>query len=142
MSELKWTSIKVIGDRLLRDPLFIGLNYETMVDYLVDFIQIVGTPELFDEKVTETLLQISNYRATLPVDFLEPIQISIDKYLCRQSPDTFKNYYSAINTYLNEEIERQNQEFFYSIKGDYIYTSKQTGEILMVYKAIKISKTK
>lgn len=106
MSELKWTSLKVIIDRLLRDPLFIGLNYETVVDYLIDFIHTVGTPELFDEKVTNTMLQISNYRATLPDDFVEPIQISIDKYLCRQSPDTFKNFYNEINTYLNETIER------------------------------------
>jgi len=114
------------------------LNYETIIDYLVDFIYIVGTPELFDEKITEATLTIENYRATLPSDFLEPIQLSIDKYMARHSPDTHGNFYSEVDAFLGQDISRQSQEVMYKIKGDYIYTSKESGEILMVYKAIMV----
>ena len=72
------TSIKIILDKILRDPIFIGLNFETIIDYFIDFITIVGVPELFDEKFTNTKIEISNYRAELPSDFIEEITVQIN----------------------------------------------------------------
>ena len=52
MAKTKWTNLRVVADKILRDPIFIGLNFETVIDYFIDFITVVGVPELFDEKFT------------------------------------------------------------------------------------------
>jgi len=41
------TTIKLIMDKLLRNPLLSDITLETVVDYTVDFMRIVGTPRLF-----------------------------------------------------------------------------------------------
>ena len=61
MAKAKWTNLRIVADKILRDPIFIGLNFETIVDYFVDFITIVGVPELFDEKFTNIEIPITNY---------------------------------------------------------------------------------
>lgn len=137
MKNLRWTSIKVVLDKVLRDPIFIGLTYESIVDYLVDFMAIVGTPELFEEKIV-TELPITAYRALLPVDFVEEVQVSIDRKIARQSPDTHAGYYNDINTVTDQAMIKQVIESTYRLKGDYIYLSQETGTLMMVYKAIKV----
>ena len=93
MSKAKWTNLKIVADKILRDPIFIGLNFESIIDYFIDFITIVGVPELFDEKFTNTEIPITNYRAILPDDFLEEIVVSIDQRVARTSTDLyFGNY--------------------------------------------------
>lgn len=59
----KYISIKVILDRLLRHPLMQELQFETAVDYAVDFMRIVGCNKMFEEYVEK--VQIVNYRADL-----------------------------------------------------------------------------
>ena len=141
MSITKWTSLKVVADKILRDPLFIGLNYETIVDYFVDFITIVGSPELFEEKLTIPDLVVSNYRATLPTDFIEELQIVIDSRIARASTDTFATYYNSVDEVVeNESLRdlREVRETTYTIKGNYIYTSRKDGLIKMSYRCIKV----
>ena len=118
--------------------MFIGTPFETVMDYFIDFITIVGTPELFDEKVTDPPLTITNYRADLPIDFVDVVQLSINKHMARYTPDTHAGYYDKINEYLEIPIPDQSQEVTFRIKGNYIYTSKETGDLLMVYKCIKV----
>ena len=36
----KYTSFRIVIDKILRDSLFNGLNYEAAVDYCIDFINI------------------------------------------------------------------------------------------------------
>lgn len=95
MVEAKWTNLRIVADKILRDPIFIGLNFETIIDYFIDFITIVGVPELFDEKFTNVEVPILNYRATLPDDFLEEITVQIDHRIARTSTDT---YFEAIKS--------------------------------------------
>lgn len=136
MNSNKWTNINVVYDKLLRDPLFIGINYEAIVDYFIDFIDIVGCPNLFDEKI-KTDLVIADYRAELPIDFVDVIQLSVDKKMARHNPDTYALFNKEIATTLDEPLLRNVIETTYRISGNYIYFPMETGDITMVYKAIK-----
>lgn len=137
MSKSKWVSLKIIHDRILRDSIFTGLNTETIVDYFIDFITIVGSPELFDESISVNL-PIENYRATLPDNFVEEVQVSINKYMSRQSTDTHAGYYQELNDVQINTVQPAPIDTSYKIKGGYIYSSIQTGELILVYKSIKV----
>ena len=50
----RYTNIRVILDKLLRNPLLQDLNLETAIDYTVDFMRIVGTPAIFENKIDIT----------------------------------------------------------------------------------------
>lgn len=137
MAKAKWTSLRVVADKILRDPIFIGLNFETIIDYFIDFITIVGVPELFDEKFTELEIPISNYRATLPIDFIEEIVVSVDNKVARSSTDEYaENYKEYQATNPNEYFPDRRAEITYKIKGEYIYLSKKEGKLLLKYKCI------
>lgn len=138
MSKTKWTNLKIVADKILRDPIFIGLNFETIVDYFIDFITIVGVPELFNEKFTDTTIPITNYRATLPTDFLEEIVVSIDNKIARTATDAYFGNYSEYEATMpmNEYFPDKTTEATYKVKGNYIYLSKKEGNLLLKYKCI------
>lgn len=137
MAKAKWTNLRVVADKILRDPLFIGLNFETIIDYFVDFITIVGVPELFEGKFTSTEIPITNYRATLPDDFLEEIVVQLDNKVARTATDAyFGNYQEYEDTNPNEYFPDRRSEATYKIKGGYIYLSKKEGNLLLKYKCI------
>ena len=73
----KYTSFRIVIDKILRDSLFNGLNYEAAVDYCIDFINIVGLPYTFEEKHLET--EIVDYRCQLPPDYVGVIQVMINQ---------------------------------------------------------------
>ena len=137
MAKAKWTNLRIVADKILRDPIFIGLNFETIIDYFVDFITIVGVPELFEDKFTATEIPITNYRATLPDDFLEEIVVQIDNKIARTATDAyFGNYQEYEDTNPNEYFPDRRSEPTYKIKGGYIYLSKKEGNLLLKYKCI------
>ena len=137
MAKTKWTNLRVVADKILRDPIFIGLNFETVIDYFIDFITIVGVPELFDEKFTNAEIPIVNYRAILPDDFLEEITVQVDHKIARTSTDTyFGNYEEYQDTNPNEYFPDKRTEPSYKIKGGYIYLSKKDGNLLLKYRCI------
>ena len=45
----KTTKISRIADRIMRHPLMQDISFETIVDYTLDFIQIVGCPQFFGD---------------------------------------------------------------------------------------------
>lgn len=138
MSKTKWTNLKIVADKILRDPIFIGLDFETIIDYFIDFITIVGVPQLFDERFTSVPLEISNYRAILPDDFLTEIQVSVDGRIARSATDSFAGNYSEYeNTNPKDEyFPNQTVETTYRIIGKYIYLSKKDGNLLLKYNSI------
>jgi len=138
MSKTKFTSLRVVADKILRDPIFIGLTFESIIDYFVDFITIVGSPQLFDEKITEVPLTVANYRATLPLDFIEEVQMSINNRVARTATDSFAGFYTEVDANKPEQEYFQNTttEVTYKIKGDYIYFSVKEGTVMLSYKCI------
>jgi hypothetical protein len=131
----QYESIKLILDRLLRNDILSGISFESVVDYTIDFMEIMSVPSIFIEKLYEG--NIEDYRADLPCDFVEDIQVILTdsrKNLsynmpARSATDTFHNHYSCSG--IGHTLEPT-----FSINRSYIYTSIEKGKVSMVYNAI------
>ena len=130
MSE-QYTNIRLILDKILKHPLMQDLSFETVVDYTVDFMRIVGVPNMFLEKTV--VIEVNNYRAMLPCDYYKVIQIrKPGGPTFRHSSDSF--HMSEYKDFNNRPIS----DLTYKIQGNIIYTSIENGEIEMSYKAIAV----
>lgn len=130
----RYTSIRIILDKILRHPLLRDLTLETVVDYTIDFMRIVGVPSMFEDKTA--ILHIEEYRALLPCDYHAMTQVRLlkdGKPAFRASTDSF---------HLSECKDRTNKslDLTYKIQGNVIYTSIIEGDIEIAYKAIAVDK--
>lgn len=129
---MKYISIKVIMDRLTRHPLLEDLPLETVVDYAVDFMKIVGAPSSFLEKTAE--ICIKNYRGELPCDFYKIIQVRLAKphgHVFRYTTDTF---------HMSPHKHRPGHtDLTYKLQGNCIFTAPlENGKIEISYKSLAI----
>ena len=132
-----YVSLKIIGDRLLRNNVMQGISWESIIDYYIDFLSLVGLPMVYADKLYEDQLQ--NHRISLPCDFLEEVQVLIastnhfnnkNNFIpARYATDTFHQFYD--NTKLSPATE-----FTYSINNNYLFSSVENGLIKIAYKAI------
>lgn len=118
-------------DKLTRHPLLEDIPFETVVDYAVDFIRIVGTPPAFLEKTQE--IEIKDYRGLLPCDYYQIIQVRVidgEKRMgaFRHSTDSFH----MSNT------KPKHGGLTYKIQGSCIITSIPDGKIEIAYEAMPI----
>lgn len=136
------TSIKRIADRVMRHPLMRNITFETIIDFTLDFIGIVGCPSIFEEKTT--VLHVQDWRAALPCDYVSMIQVrtaedqdSTDpkfrsKLAYRYSTDSFHMSSSK------PDIGRYGTDLTYKIQGCVIYTSTKNTDIEIAYNAIAV----
>lgn len=134
----KYTNIGIIMDRISRHPMLKDIPFETMVDYTIDFIQIVGCPAMFEEKTA--VLHIEDYRAPLPCDYINMIQVR-----CYHPHGPLKGKhlayrYASDSFHMSKEpgkpIVRVHTDLTYKIQGCMIYTSTRHGDIEISYEAI------
>lgn len=125
----QYSSIKLILDKILRHPLMQDITLETAVDYCIDFMRIVGTPSIFEEK-TE-IIRVKEYRAILPCDYYQVIQIrEVGGAAFRYSTDSFHM------SECKHDYKRGVNDLTYKIQGNIIYTSIEDGDIEISYEAI------
>ena len=125
-------SIKVIFDKIMRHPLLQDLSIETIVDYSIDFMRIIGVPSMFEEKVEKA--EVINYRASLPCDYYQMIQI--------RALDPNYNILGAFR-YSSDSFHMSNTkpeyaDYSYKVQGNIIYLSVPNGLIEIAYQAIPI----
>ena len=136
----KTTNIRRVADRIMRHPLLRDVPFETILDYTVDFLQIVGVPSLFEEKTA--LLHVENYRCMLPCDYVSMIQVRTAKKVDGIEPDHRSHIsyrYSTDSFHMSNEkpdIGRYGTDLTYKIQGYVIYTSTKDTDIEIAYNAI------
>ena len=131
----RYTSIQVILDRILRDSLFTGLTYEAVIDYYIDFLDIVMVPDMFQEKIA--IVPIANYRGELPSDFFSLQQLLLEGKPSREATDTFHNFYHELSEYLNDKTSNvATNPCTHKIENNHIYTSMKEGEAQISYYAV------
>ena len=131
----KYTTISRIDDRIMRHPLLSDTSFESIIDYTIDFIQLVGCPQMFEEKTA--ILEVSKYRAKLPCDYVSMIQVRINDPKYNNRHDTFR--YSTDSFHYSEtkpSIGLRGTDFTYKIQGGIIYTSTENTTIEIAYNAI------
>lgn len=118
---MRYISIRQILDDILADSMMTGITLERAVNYAVEFMQIIGIPNEFEDKVAN--VTIENYRGILPCDFLEMTQVKkCNNLALRYSLSSFKD----------------NNPYTYKIQGNVIFTSTKDETLTIAYKAIKL----
>lgn len=136
----KTTNIRRVADRIMRHPLLRDVPFETILDYTVDFLQIVGVPSLFEEKTA--LLHVENYRCMLPCDYVSMIQVRTAKKVDGIEPNHRSHIsyrYSTDSFHMSKEkpdVGRYGTDLTYKIQGCVIYTSTKDTDIEIAYNAI------
>lgn len=122
----RYISIKVILDDIMHHPLLQDLSFERAINYTIQFIRIVGCPNLYYQK-TE-VIDIEDYRGKLPCDYISMIQVKDCRSgnCFRYSTDSFHYSYNGKEPY----------DLTYKIQGMVIYTSIEKGTVEVAYNSI------
>ncbi len=127
-----YISIKQILDDILEHPLLRKVSLERAVNYAAEFIEIVGCPKLFQEKTI--MLDIEDYRAPLPCDFIDIIQIR-EVTQCGTGR-TYRGTTDSFHIGGKKHDEHQFDNLTYKIQNQAIYFSHKDGEAEMSYRAM------
>lgn len=130
LNNFNYINIREIASRLMRHPLMQDLTLETVIQYTVDFIGVVGLTPVYFDKVEE--LEINNYRAALPCDCISIVQVKDKKSnVClRSTTDSFHTK--------EERGHLHREESTFKTQNSVIYTTFKEGKIEIAYKAIPV----
>ncbi len=131
ISNINFINIREILSRLTRHPLMTDINLETVIQYTIDFIGIMGLPNIYLDKVVN--LTIENYRAQLPCDL-----ISVNQVRLSQNGSCIRSMTDNFNMHNIYDDSRNTGEPTFKTQGTIIYTSFKDGSIQLSYKAIPI----
>lgn len=144
----KTTTCKILADRIRRHPMLQEVPFETILDYLVDFIQIVGCPQLYEEKTQ--VISVKNYKGLLPCDYVSMIQVRNapppDDHIAEDYPGIRRHSayrYAGDSFHMSPDkpdIGRGGTDLTYKIQGYVIYTSTKDKPVEIAYHAIATDK--
>ena len=130
-----YISIRQVMDDILEHPLLRKLSLERAVNYAAEFIEIVGCPKLFEDKIA--ILDIEDYRAPLPCDFLDVIQIRT-KEECGCEQHVYRGTTDSFHIDGKKEEDKHKDNLTYKIQHNVIYFSHKEGEVEMSYRAMAL----
>lgn len=126
-------SIKMIADRLMRNPLMKDLNYEFIVDNAIEVLRILEAPSIFVTR--REALNVVNFRALKPIDMMriegivrtdvgnEPIPLTASEDISQEFFNVGGNLPSRL-------------DYTYSLNSKYVNLNFETGNINIIYRAI------
>ena len=140
----KTITCKILADRIRRHPMLQEVPFETILDYLVDFIQIVGTPALYEEKTQ--VIPVKDYRGLLPCNYVSMIQVRNappqDDHIADDYPGIRRHSvyrYAGDSFHMSPDkpdVGRGGTDLTYKIQGSVIFTSTKDKPIEIAYHAI------
>lgn len=127
---VNYISLKVILDNLLDHSMLKNLSMERAINYAVNFIRLIGCPDIFIEKTD--IIKIQEYRGVIPCDYNNIIQV-------RTKPINghYKVFRSSTDNFHMSPYKQNSYDLTYKLQGNVIYTSMKEGEIELVYNAIQ-----
>jgi len=137
--ETKFISLKVIIDRIMMSPLYLGMKFDSAILWAVDVINLIEIPEHFVQKTAKVFVE--DYRGMLPYDY-----IAINKVDIADTPSNFngrKAMHTSSDPFIKAYpkrvgLDNREVELDYRIEGDYIYTGLQEGTLEVSYKALPL----
>ena len=141
---IQTTNIRRILDRVMRHPMMRDIPFETAVEYVVDFISLMGTPAIYDEKTA--IIEIKNWRGQLPCDFESMIQVRIapnqhSKRWCKTIPMPPLVYrYSGSSFHMSDyrTLTEITGELTYKTQGMVIFTSTRDIDVEIAYRGFAV----
>lgn len=119
VNNFSYINIREILSRCLRHPLLQDLSLESAIQYVVDFLGIMGLPTTYIDSLQE--IEICDYRGVLPCDLISINQVKYNGLCIRHMTD---NFYSS------------SDEPTFKTQGRIIYTSFKEGKVEVSYKSI------
>ena len=142
---IQTTNIRRILDRVMRHPMMRDIPFETAVEYAVDFISLMGTPALYNEKTA--IIEIDNWRGKLPCDFEHMIQVRVaptqrnPRWINIPALIRVPMYrYSGHAFHMSDikPVDIATGEFTYKTQGMVIFTSTKDIDIEIAYRAFAV----
>lgn len=133
----QYITLKEVLSRVLRHPkLKEEVDLEAAIQYAVDFIEAVGTPDMFEQK--EVIVSIKGFRGELPCDLVSVLAVKDNStgISMRSTSDNFMPQHSGTSyrtcryNYLEEAT--------FKTQNTTIITSIENGEVIISYKAIPV----
>ncbi|MBQ9391938.1 MAG: hypothetical protein IJU02_07085 [Lachnospiraceae bacterium] len=129
------TSIKNIMNRITKHPLMQDIPMDVVVDYIVDFISVVGTPIAFEDKTA--IIDIKKCRGLLPCDFYDITQVRLAGTHSNSYDNNTAAFRYTTDSFHMSENKPRSSDFTYKIQGNVIFTSPlEEGQIEIAYKAV------
>ena len=122
----KTITIRSVYESLLDDEYMNDLTIDRIVRYTVEFMRIVGVPDMFTQSVAK--LDLVNYMAALPDDFCMMVQVRMSdnpKKVFRYSTDSFHMSHGVTSSDLT-----------YVIQGGVLHANIPEGSVEVSYKSI------
>lgn len=120
------------------------IPFETAVEYTVDFISLMGTPAIYDEKTA--FIEVKDWKGALPCDFYNMIQVrAAGKQHNRDCRDWASRFapvyrYSGHSFHMSprKPSEFVTGEFTYMTQGMFIFTSTKEVDVEIAYHAFAV----
>lgn len=125
----EYTSLKILGDRLLRGNVMKGITWDSIIDSTIDFIDIVGVPIIYVNKLYKTSFR--DYRLELPCDYVEELAVEVDGVQAVWASDRMHNHYNKIDNGRPSNIT-------FTTENRFMFFSKEKGNVNLSYKAILV----
>ena len=127
IQEYNYISIKEIVSRLKRHPFLENISFEKVVQYVLDFYQLVGLPRMFLDKVE--VIDINDFKGLLPCDLVQINQIREHrtKVCLRSMTDNFYN-----------SKHQEKTELSFKTQGNILFVSFRKGKVEISYKSIPV----
>ncbi len=120
------------------------LPFETAVEYTVDFISLMGTPAIYNEKTA--VVEVNDWRGQLPCDFEHMIQVRVAPHQseCWRNCPAFvprPTYRESGHSFHMSEFKPNKimpGDLTYKIQGMVIFTSTKDVNVEIAYRAFAI----
>ena len=140
MKNVNYKSLGTLLWRILKNPLANELTYEEAAEYALEFIKLLGTPVIYEDKVSPPI-ELQQYKAELPCNILQIrgiryIDLNNDGEICdaialRESTNIYHR-----DPLEHLDTDRRNSEFTYSIQKGILFTSVCDGFVEVSYQGI------
>lgn len=127
VDNIEYINIREVLSRVLRHPMLQDVNLEAGIQYAIDFIRIIGLPNIYEDK--QETVEIADFRGPLPCDLISVIQVRDhkSKVCLRSMTDSFNGH--SRETHAQPSFKTQ---------GRLIYVDFPEGAVDISYKAIKV----
>ena len=128
-------SVGEIIYRIQENPLMSNVQFSDVVRWVKDFINLVGTGIMYEDKVVK--LDIIDFRAQLPKDFRSEtacrlIMDNADRLTLGFNTDQAYKTYPSVTEEGKHTVDLL---YTHKIVGEFIYTDFETGAVELLYKA-------
>lgn len=124
-------SIKVVLDNIMQHPLLQDVTLETVINHTVNFMRLVGSPTIFEEK--PEVIDIKRYRAKLPCDYHQVVQMRMVK-----NGEVGDPFGSSTDNFHMSDVKQGSPDNSYRIQGGIIHTNVEEGQLEIIYRAIAL----